>query len=250
MAGIDDGDKVHLSGRSFPSSRESCSVGVKSLDHRIDRRSNRDHKIVIALQSCQRLRRPLEKTTTNFRACLHFSRPRAWIAVCLHRGMRRLLALAIALSLASPGLSSTLLAAGQGQIVTITGRALSADQRGLANTMVRLRSVTTGQLLRVTTSAEGGSYSFPAVAPDTYIIELVDRDGRMVGTTEPFVVEANTAPTMSVVATSTSALTSSGSAGFSFLGLGPAMSTVVLGAAGAAAITGVVATRPDASPSN
>ena len=165
------------------------------------------------------------------------------------RGMRSVLALALAVSLVAGGLSSTVLAAGQ-QIVTITGRALSPDQQGLANTTVRLRSVTSGQLLRVTTSAQGGSYSFPAVAPDTYIIELVDRSGRMVGTTEPFVVEANSAPVVSVVATSTSALTSAGSAGFSFLGLGPTMSTVVLGAAGAAAITGVVATRPEASPSN
>ena len=163
--------------------------------------------------------------------------------------MRSVLALALAVSLVAGGLSSTVLAAGQ-QIVTITGRALSPDQQGLANTTVRLRSVTSGQLLRVTTSAQGGSYSFPAVAPDTYSIELVDRSGRMVGTTEPFVVEANSAPVVSVVATSTSALTSAGSAGFSFLGLGPTMSTVVLGAAGAAAITGVVATRPEASPSN
>ena len=163
--------------------------------------------------------------------------------------MRSVLALALAVSLVAGGLSSTVLAAGQ-QIVTITGRALSPDQHGLANTTVRLRSVTSGQLLRVTTSAQGGSYSFPAVAPDTYIIELVDRSGRMVGTTEPFVVEANSAPVVSVVATSTSALTSAGSAGFSFLGLGPTMSAVVLGAAGAAAITGVVATRPEASPSN
>ena len=163
--------------------------------------------------------------------------------------MRSVLAVALAVSLVSSSLASTVLAAGQ-QILTITGRALSADQQGLANTMVRLRSVTTGQLLRVTTSAQGGSYSFPAIAPDTYIIELVDRSGRMLGTTAPFVVEANTAPVVSVVATSTSALTSAGSAGFGFLGLGPAMSAVVLGAAGAAAITGVVAMRPEASPSN
>ena len=164
--------------------------------------------------------------------------------------MRSLLALALAVSLVSSGLSATVLAASQGQIVTITGRALSPTQQGLANTTVRLRSVTSGQLVRVTSSAQGGSYSFPAVAPDTYIIELVDKNGHMMGTTEPFLVEANTAPAMSVVATSTSALTSAGSAGFSFLGLGPAMSTVVLGAAGAAAITGVVAMRPEASPSN
>lgn len=164
--------------------------------------------------------------------------------------MRRLLAVALAVSLVATGLTSTLFAAGQGQVANLTGRALSVDQQGLANTMVRLRSVTTGQLLRVTTSTQGGAYSFPAVDPDTYIIELVDRTGRILGTTEPFRVEPNTAPTMSVVATSTNALASSSSAGFSFLGLGPTMTTVVLGAAGAAAITGVVSTRPEASPSN
>src|SRR5262245_6639885 len=135
--------------------------------------------------------------------------------------MRRFLAVALAVSLVSPSLSSVLLAAGQAQVGTVTGRALGSNQQALANTMVRLRSVTSGQLLRVTTSAQGGAYSFPAVAPDTYIIELVDKTGRILGTTEPFQVEANAAATMSVVSTSTSALTSSSSAGFSFLGLGP-----------------------------
>jgi hypothetical protein len=202
------------------------------------------------MQGCQRFRRQLEKIATDLRACLHFFRSLTWIVDCLHRGMRRLLALALAVSLVATGLSSTLLAAGQAQVATLTGRALGPNGQGLANTMVRLRSVTTGQLLRVTTSTQGGAYSFPALEPDTYIIEIVDRNGHILGTTEPFRVEANTAPTMSVTATSTGALASSSSAGFSFLGLGPTMTTVVLGAAGAAAITGVVATRPEASPSN
>jgi hypothetical protein len=37
--------------------------------------------------------------------------------------------------------------------------------------------------------------------------------------------------------------------GFSLFGLGPAATLAVLGAAGAAAVTGVVATKSDASPS-
>lgn len=223
------GDR-HLPGRSFPSPGKPLS----------------DYRFVIGIQACQRFGPLREKATTDFRSCLHFSRPRGWLTDCLTCGMRNVLALALAVTL---GLSPTVLAAGQ-QVVTITGRAMSPDHEGLANATVRLRSVTSGQLQRVTTSGQGGNYEFPAVAPDTYIIELVDRNGRMLGTTEPFLVEAGTAATMSVVATSTSALAAAGSAGFSFLGLGPAMSTVVLGAAGAAAIAGVVAMRPEASPSN
>jgi hypothetical protein len=153
------------------------------------------------------------------------------------------------MSLGATGLHSTMLAAGQGQAVTLTGRAMGSDMQPLPNGTVRLRNVTTGELERVTTSGQGGGFSFPAIDPDTYVVELTDRTGRLLGTSAPFRVEANTAPTMSVVATAPTAIAASSSAGFSLLGLGSTMSTIVLGSAGAAAITAVVATRPEASPS-
>ena len=54
---------------------------------------------------------------------------------------------------------------------------------------------------------------------------------------------------LSVVATAPGAVAAGTSAGFSLFGLGPVSSVAVLGAAGAAAVTAVVATKQDASPS-
>jgi hypothetical protein len=162
--------------------------------------------------------------------------------------MRRIVTVGLVITLAWSGLHTSLLAAQSGN-ATLTGRAMGADRQSLSNNMVRLRSVTTGELRRVTTSGPGGEYTFPEITPDVYVLELSDGAGRIVGTTTPFRVEANTVSTMSITANATSALAASTSSGISLFGLGPAMSAVVLGSAGAAAITAVVSTRDEASPS-
>jgi hypothetical protein len=168
--------------------------------------------------------------------------------------MRRILSIGLTVALAVTGLQPGLLAAGQldqaEQTATLTGRALRTDLQAFPNATVRLRSVTTGELLRATTSSATGDYSFPAIPAGNYVVELVDSTGRIVGMTAPFRVEGATAPTMSIVATTSSAaMASSASAGVSLLGLGPSVTAAVLGAAGAAAVTAVVSTRSEASPS-
>ena len=168
--------------------------------------------------------------------------------------MRRILSFGLTVALAASGLQSNLHAASQvgasQETATLTGRALRTDLQAFPNASVRLRSVTTGELLRATTSGPSGDYSFPDIPAGNYVVELVDSTGRIVGMTAPFRVEGSTAPAMSIVATSSSgAMMASASAGVSLLGLGPATTAAVLGAAGAAAVTAVVSTRPEASPS-
>jgi len=64
----------------------------------------------------------------------------------------------------------------------------------------------------------------------------------------PITATAGAVQSVSIVAVAGGVLTGSGG-GFSLFGLGPVTSVAVLGAAGAAAVTAVVATTPDASPS-
>jgi hypothetical protein len=168
--------------------------------------------------------------------------------------MRRILSIGLTVALAASSLQASLGAAGQlgsnQPAATLSGRALRTDLQAFPNATVRLRSVTSGELLRVTTSGPSGDYSFPEIPAGNYVVEMVDSTGRIVGMTAPFRVEGSTAPTISIIATSTSAaMTSSASAGVSLFGLGPAVTAAVLGAAGAAAVTAVVSTRAEASPS-
>jgi hypothetical protein len=168
--------------------------------------------------------------------------------------MRRILSIGLTIALAASGLQSNLRAAGQAgpsqEMATLTGRALRTDLQAFSNATIRLRSVTTGELLRATTSGPSGDYSFPEIPTGNYVVEMVDSTGRIVGMTAPFRVEGGTAPAISIVATSASgAMMSSASAGVSLLGLGPSVTAAVLGAAGAAAVTAVVSTRAEASPS-
>jgi hypothetical protein len=67
--------------------------------------------------------------------------------------------------------------------------------------------------------------------------------------TSPISVEAGMTLTVEVLVVSAGALAESDSAGFNLFGLGPTVSTAVLGAAGATAVTAVVSTRSEASPS-
>src|SRR5687768_893299 len=119
--------------------------------------------------------------------------------------MRRILSIGLTIALAASGLQANLRAAGQlgsdQPASTLSGRALRTDLQGFPNATVRLRSVTSGELLRVTTSSPSGDYSFPEIPAGNYVVELVDSTGRIVGMTAPFRVEGATTPTISIIAT-------------------------------------------------
>ncbi len=166
--------------------------------------------------------------------------------------MRTFVSTALVLSLAAAGVPCSLVAA-QPQVSPrggmVSGIAHQTNLQPLANARVQIRNVNTGSLSAATTSAAGGEFSFSSVQPGTYVLEIVDAHGRIVGMSPPYAVAEGAVLSVSVVAVAAGAATSGDSAGFSILGLGPLTSLVVLGAAGAAGVTAVVATRDDASPS-
>jgi carboxypeptidase family protein len=134
-------------------------------------------------------------------------------------------------------------AAAVQQGAALSGVAQGADKAPLPNHTVQLRNASTGQLVGTTASSQAGEFSFAGLQPGTYIVEIVDAAGRLVGLSPSIPLAANAIVTVTVSASAAGALAASAGAGFSLFGLGPLASIAVVGAAVATSVTAVVATR-------
>ena len=161
--------------------------------------------------------------------------------------MRRFLSVAVITALAA-SVPQGVLAAGE-QSSAVVGTAYRVNMSPIARAEVQIRDLKTGSRVNSTFSDESGSYSFKGLRPGTYVLEIVSSVGRVLGMSAPFTIGNAPLVNVSVVAVAEGTAASGQSAGFSLLGMGPVTSLAVVGAAGAAAVTAVVATRPDASPS-
>jgi hypothetical protein len=133
--------------------------------------------------------------------------------------------------------------------VTLTGTAYTSTMQPFADVRVQIRDIKSALVVSATTSSASGEYTIEKLPAGTYIAEIVDGSHKVVGMSAPFTLGNVPKVTLSVTATAQGLASASGSAGFSMLGLGPVSSLAVLGAASAAAVTAVVTTRQDASPS-
>jgi Carboxypeptidase regulatory-like domain len=136
--------------------------------------------------------------------------------------------------------STPILAQEQG---TLSGVAQNADKAPLPNYRVHVRNANTGTLAGSTLSNQAGQFTFTALQPGNYVVELVDATGKVVGLSPSLTVAAGATVTVTVGATAAGALSAASGGGLSLLGLGPLASVAVAGAASAAAVTAVVATR-------
>jgi hypothetical protein len=134
------------------------------------------------------------------------------------------------------------------QGANINGVAQSADKAPLRNYSVQIRNANSGQLVATTTSNQAGEFAFTNLQSGSYVVEIVDASGKVVGLSSAINVGAGATMTVTVNATA-AAIAKAKAGGFSLFGLGPTASVAVIGAATAAAVTAVVATRDDASPS-
>ena len=71
--------------------------------------------------------------------------------------------------------------AGQSAHGIISGSARTASGLAMSNIAVRLRNLRTGQLLGVTMAGEEGQFSFAALNPGIYVVEIVNATGEVVG---------------------------------------------------------------------
>jgi carboxypeptidase family protein len=166
--------------------------------------------------------------------------------------MRKTFAVVLVLAVAVAAIPGTLFAAVAGarqQSGTLNGVAQAANKTTLPNYTVNVRNASTGQVAGSTTSSATGTFSFAGLAPGTYVVEIVDAAGKIVGLSASVSVAAGAAVTVTVTASAAGAIAAAAGGGFGLLGLGTAATVAVVGAAGATAIVAVRATSKTASPS-
>jgi hypothetical protein len=152
--------------------------------------------------------------------------------------MRRFIAVVLASLLVFAGTPRSSAAAKS--TGSITGVAKTTAGQPLGGHSVRVRSVRTGDVVAMATTGATGSFVVPNLDPGSYVVEIADSAGRIVGTSAiATVVEGRIASVM-VTAASTDLV-----GGQSALVIG------IIVAASAAAIIGIVVatTGDDASPS-
>jgi hypothetical protein len=154
--------------------------------------------------------------------------------------MHNSLAVLLAVSLAG---GSPAAALAQQQSGAVEGIAQSADKAPLPNFRVNVRNANTGELAGSTTSNQAGQFAFTSLQPGSYVVEIVDAAGKVVGLSTSIGVAAGSTVTVTVGASAAGAIAAASGGGLSLLGLGPLASVAVAGAASAAAVTAVVATR-------
>jgi carboxypeptidase family protein len=141
-------------------------------------------------------------------------------------------------------------AARQSQTGALTGVAKDAQGQNLAGSTVRVRSVSTGNVAAEVVADAAGGFTAPALAPGSYIVEVVNAAGQVIGLSPTVTVVAGTTATVTVTATALGAVAAGAAGGgLSVLGLGTGASIAVIGAAATAAVVGVVSAVKTASPS-
>jgi len=139
--------------------------------------------------------------------------------------------------------------AGQGT-GKISGIARNAQDQVLPSVKVQLRNVDTGQLVATSRAGTDGKFEFTGLNPGTYVVEIVDDAGRIVGLSPATALAAGGAITgLLVSASAAGALAgaaAAGGAGAFFASTGGILLLVGIGAGVTAA---VIAATHEASPS-
>jgi Carboxypeptidase regulatory-like domain len=69
---------------------------------------------------------------------------------------------------------------------TVTGTVVHHDDTPVPNARLRLRDVTTGQIVQTTEGNDAGRFTFLRVPPGSYVVELVDRRGGVLAVGQMF----------------------------------------------------------------
>ena len=140
-------------------------------------------------------------------------------------------------------------AAGQSAATgQILGTAVNAEGQKMANVLMLARDVKTGVRAGTTMSGASGQFTFAWLKPGTYIVELVNAAGKLVGTSGAIALTPEAMVVTDLTVTGTGAVTAIAAGGGGFFTSTLGMLTV---AAAGASVAGVVVStnRTDASPS-
>ena len=143
-------------------------------------------------------------------------------------------------------------AGGQPQLASIEGNAKTSTGQPLANVIVQLRDLVTGQLVGTTTSSATGGFTFVGVQAGTYAAEVVSAAGQIIGTSASIVATAGatiTGVTVSATAAAIGAAAAGAAAGAGAAAAGATAALVTTVAAAAGVAGAVAAANTTASPS-
>jgi hypothetical protein len=144
-------------------------------------------------------------------------------------------------------------AAQQQQQGTISGTAVNAANQPLAQRTVRLRNMTSGQIVATTQTNAAGQYTFTGIPAGQYIVEVVENDdpaAAVIATSGTVTLAAGQAATGVAVTASAAAAGAAGAAaagGGAFLTSALGL-TILAVAAGVGITTAIVAANDPASP--
>jgi hypothetical protein len=155
--------------------------------------------------------------------------------------MRRIVVLVLALTFALQGASTLAFAAAAQGTATLAGTARNSSGRPIGDCTVQLRDVLNGQLVGTTKCDRAGAFVFTNLNPGNYIVEVVDSQGVVIGTSAVSEVAAGATVAISVTAATAAAATTGG--------ISTALIVTALAAAAGVAAVVVVANRGQASPS-
>ena len=159
----------------------------------------------------------------------------------------RVLAVLLALALApvSPFVATSV---AQAEAASVAGLATSSTGDTLVNVTVQLRDLATGTVTGTTTSSSAGAFSFGAVNPGNYVVEVLNADGEVVGTSASLSVAAGAVVTSVTVTATAAGAAVAATAAAAAIGAGTI--AAITSAATAAGVVGIaVATgHEDASP--
>ena len=160
--------------------------------------------------------------------------------------LKRVMVLAVIVVM---GTAMTALAAqGTGQI---SGIARDAQNQVLPGVRVQLRNIDSGNLVSTTKSAAvTGAFQFTGLNPGNYVAEIVDDDGKIIGTTSTMALAAGGVISgVTLAASAAGAMAGAAAAG----GMGAFFTStggiLLLVGIGAGVTAGIVAATGDASPS-
>ena len=137
------------------------------------------------------------------------------------------------------------------QTGTLRGVAKDAKGQNLAGSKVRIRQAGNGTESAEATTDASGAFSAPGLAPGSYVVEVVNAAGQVIGLSAAVDVAAGVIASVTVTATALGVVTGVGATagGLSLLGLGTAATLGVIAAAATAAVVGLKAAQNTASPS-
>lgn len=140
-------------------------------------------------------------------------------------------------------------AGAQGQ-ASISGTVLNPGGQPIANVGMRARDLLTGRVAGSSSTSGAGQYSILGLPPGSYVIEIVDAGGQIVGTSSFISVAAGTAVTNATIMAASGTLGAlSTAASLASLGATTAQSLTVAAAAAGVAGLVVAPTLPTGSPS-